>query len=120
MGFMTIGRGGLFLFKRQYHRRGKRTVWGESHKPLKIRNDFGSGVWTRTTDLGIMRPSLYHLSYAATQQVPPRSGQKILRRGVRFCQTLSGFCDVSEEIIRDPWGVPDSRLEIKAQAQRAS
>jgi hypothetical protein len=103
---------------------------GKSYNLLKRKKDFGSGVWTRTTDLGIMRPSLYHLSYAATQQVPPRSGQKILRREAILCQTQSSFRHFRKRIIRDLWRAwtQDPRLEPKpggqaempfAQARRA-
>ena len=32
----------------------------------------GGGGWTRTTDIGLMRPPLYQLSYAATGEVTTR------------------------------------------------
>jgi|GEM_PF-5419543 len=34
---------------------GKRAMWSENYKLLRIKRNLGCGVWTRTTDLGIMR-----------------------------------------------------------------
>jgi len=43
-------------------------------RPSQLINKIGGGGWTRTTDIGLMRPPLYQLSYAATGRTRKISG----------------------------------------------
>jgi hypothetical protein len=51
---------------------GTQEAAGHGAKVIDLPVETNGGAWTRTTDLGIMRPSLYHLSYAAAG-LPSRS-----------------------------------------------
>lgn len=50
---------------------------GQKRKALQVVEKVGSGARTRTGDLGIMRPSLCRLSYAAPEEADVKGSNQL-------------------------------------------